>query len=139
MIRKREKRLKDLGLIDEKDYHIRALPAHMQLARKMRERGIRVDTGQRLEYVVTTMGGYKAKKFDKIEEPDFVKKYSMYITLDMLYYIKRLVEPLDQLLGIFVKNCKFTKEHYKSREKKIKLLNELNELFYCKIILIENN
>lgn len=132
---KREKRLKELKCT-EIEYKERALPAHVQLARKMRCRGHRVDIGQRIEYVVTNLGGYKAKNFDKIEDPEFVQKYQGLIKIDTLYYLHRLIEPLDQLLSIFVKDCEFTKKHYKLREKKRKMLDELLKLFVRKIELI---
>ena len=63
------------------------LPAQVQLAEKMRRRGLRVDAGSRIEYVVTTNGGPKAKQFEKLEDPDYQKnttillKSIIYITL----------------------------------------------------------
>ena len=52
--KKRKKRLDDLSCT-EKEYALRSLPAHVQLAEKMRRRGKRVDPGVRLEYVVTKL------------------------------------------------------------------------------------
>ena len=43
------------------------LPAQVQLAEKMRRRGLRVDAGSRIEYVVTDMGGLKAKQFQNLK------------------------------------------------------------------------
>ena len=89
--KKREKRMQDLKIYNYNDdkflefgfekwleddiagkkYRIKCLPAHVQLAQKMRDRGLRVDAGSRLEYVVTMNGGLKAKQYEKIEDPKF--------------------------------------------------------------------
>jgi len=76
------------------------LPAQVQLAEKMRRRGLRVDPGSRIEYVVTTTGGPKAKQFEKLEDPDYQSKYANVVKIDYLYYVKNLINPLDQALEV---------------------------------------
>ncbi|NDB80958.1 hypothetical protein EB155_13955, partial [archaeon] len=77
-------------------YKIRSLPAHIQLAEKMRSRGTRVDAGQRLEYIITDTNSHKDKLYKKLEEPEYFKRHSTVLKMDYLYYIKNLSNPLDQ-------------------------------------------
>jgi DNA polymerase elongation subunit (family B) len=130
--KKRNKRLRDLNCTEE-EYENRALPAHVQLASKLRSRGIRIDVGQRIEYVITNLGGPKSKLFDKIEDPDYVIEHKNVINIDSMYYVKALIEPIDQVLNIF-NNIDFMKNHYKIREKQQKLFNELQSYFLPKLI-----
>ena len=67
-------------------YKLKCLPAQVQLAEKMRRRGMRVDAGSRIEYLVTTNGGLKAKQFDKLEDPLYQQEHSNLVKIDYLYY-----------------------------------------------------
>ena len=96
---KREKRLAHLQC-DESGYAGRALPAHVQLAERMRARGIRVDAGQRVEYLMTTTGGHNGLQCDKVEDPEYQQRFAAYVRIDYLYYIHAVISPLDQLLEI---------------------------------------
>ena len=80
----------------EEIYVLKSLPSQVQLAEKMRRRGIRVDAGTRMEYVITDTGNIKDKVAEKIEDPDYQKKYGHLIKIDHLYYIKLSTNPLDQ-------------------------------------------
>jgi DNA polymerase elongation subunit (family B) len=146
----REKRLKDLkcplSLMDNPKnegllsswYNERALPAHAQLAQKMRRRGMRVDAGQRLEYLVTTAGGPKAKLFEKIEDPNYQREHSKVIKIDYLYYIHSAANQLDQVLGIQFGEERFGKfvlHQYRWRVKKWNMLREIEKIFSQKIVL----
>jgi DNA polymerase elongation subunit (family B) len=133
----REKRLKDLNCTVE-EYPMRCLPAQVQLADKMRKRGIRVDAGQRIEYVVTTLGGPKAKLFTKIEDPKYQQRYANIIHIDYLYYIHLVSKQLDQVLQIVFGIKDFALNQYKLRLKKMKLLQEFKSLHEIKI-LFEND
>jgi DNA polymerase elongation subunit (family B) len=95
-----EKRLKRLQQLHctEKEYLLRALPAHVQLAEKMKRRGVRVDAGQRIDYVVTSHGGPKAILSDKIEDPEYRDRFPHLFPIDTLYYMHACTVPLDQLL-----------------------------------------
>lgn len=128
--KKRAKRLADLKCSSEKDYPLRSVPAQVQLAERMKSRGIRVDPGQRIEYLVTTNGGLKAKLFDKIEDPEYQQRHSSILKIDYLYYVHMCIIPVDQLLGIVFKDSKeYTKEQYKLRVRKFDLLRELKHYF----------
>ena len=95
----------------------------------MRRRGLRVDPGSRIEYVVTTAGGPKAKQFEKLEDPDYQSKYASVVPIDYLYYVKNLINPLDQALEVAYGMKKFTDTQYKRRIKKYIWLRQLEEVF----------
>ena len=120
-----------------KKYRIKCLPAHVQLAQKMRDRGLRVDPGSRLEYLVTMNGGVKAKQFEKIEDPKFQQRYADVIKLDYYYYLHLLINPLDQVLNVVYKLEDFTKQQYKLRIQKHKYMKELKDVFTPEIKFIE--
>lgn len=119
------------------DYLIRALPAHVQLAERMRRRGQFVEAGSRLEFVTTTMGGPKAKMWQKIESADYYKEHSDIIRLEMNYYCKALVNPGDQVMEVMYKRKGFFKEQYALRQTKAKCLEELTELFNSIPVLVD--
>ena len=118
-----------------KKYRIKCLPAHVQLAQKMRDRGLRVDAGSRLEYLVTMTGGLKAKQYEKIEDPKFQQRNS--IKLDYYYYLHLLINPLDQVLNVVYKLEDFVKTQYKLRILKYKYMQEVKGLFTPQIKFIE--
>lgn len=96
----------------------KALPAPVQLAERMRRRGQRVDAGSRLEYVVTSTGGLKAKQYEKLEHPDYFKQHSDVLRLEFVYYLQLLGNSLDQLLEVAYKQKKFSQGQAKLRIKK---------------------
>ena len=138
--KKLEKRYKDLGIpLDIPSaqqfqlYKAKSLPSQVQLAEKMRRRGMRVDAGSRLEYVVTNLGGIKGKLFEKIEDPGYQQEYSDLIKLDYIYYLKLAVTPIDQALSVAYKLEKFVENQYKYRIKRYEMLRHIENLFLPKI------
>ena len=111
------------------------LPAQVQLAERMRKRGQRVDTGTRLEYVVSDPENHTAKQYEKIESAEYLEKHKDVLKIDYLYYIKALANPLDQVLSVAFKDLKdFVLEQYNFRYKsRLKTMNELKDLFSVKI------
>lgn len=95
--KKRQLKLKDCI---EKDYYLRCLPAVVQLAERMRQRGQRVDPGTRLEYVISSHGGHKAKQYVKIEDASYFSQHSSILKLDYMYYLKLMTNPFDDVLNI---------------------------------------
>ena len=110
-------------------YRLKCLPAHVQLAEKMRTRGVRVDVGTRLEYLVTTNGGPKARQYEKIEDPAYQQRYSNLIKIDYLYYLHLLINPLDQVLKVRYGMEDFVKMQYKLRMQKYKFQEEIKNYF----------
>jgi DNA polymerase elongation subunit (family B) len=101
----REKQLKLKDAENEKEYYEKCLPAVVQLAEKMRKRGQRVDTGTRLEYVIIDNGVKNDKQYNKLEGLEYFTSHSDILKIDFMYYIKLLVNPIDQMLNVaFNKN-----------------------------------
>ena len=143
------------------EYYLRCIPAQVQLAMKIRRRGGRVDTGTRLEYLILEQGGPKAKQYEKIESFEYYSEYSHILKVDYKYYLKALVNALDQVFectnlgkGMIKKLDKFTLanfrkvdrpllaecftlEQFKFRLIRSKLLDELTLLFNPKLIFVE--
>jgi len=137
---KRQKRLDDLNCT-EAEYATKCLPAQVQLAEKMRSRGMRVDAGSRLEYVITVGEGHKAKQSGKVEDIDYYKNYaeSGILRLDYMYYLKLLAVPLDQVFRVVYGMNDYVLNQYKYRLKIMKVHEELLSLFRPKIQMSEIN
>jgi hypothetical protein len=84
-----------------------------------------------------------AKQYVKVESSEYYAKHMTALEIDYLYYLKQLANPLDQVLDViydkekgFQKN--FTLSQYKYRSlTRIRVLNELRELFRPKLKFIE--
>lgn len=137
----REEQLKKKGATNAHEYYTMCLPAQVQLAEKMKRRGQPVDTGTRIEYIVIDPNNHTEKQYKKIESIDYYKKFSSYIKIDYYYYLKALVNPLDQVLDVvYGKDSDWKKEfmlsQYKFRWKvHHKLLKSINDIFTTKICL----
>jgi DNA polymerase elongation subunit (family B) len=141
--KKREHQFKLKDTRDPTEYYLRCLPAQVQLAERMRRRGQLVDAGSRLEYVITTKGGHKAKQYVKVESHPYFAKHACSLDLDFMYYLKQLANPMDQVLNIMFLNKdgqkykykrNFVLEQYKYRlNVRGKMLNELKNLFAPKL------
>lgn len=112
----------------ERQYYIDSCPAQVQLSERMRLRGFPVDVGSRMEYVVLdkpnkkTLGG-------KIEDADYFLRRKKWLKLDNLYYLKSLVNPLDQLLSVALDCNNFIENQLIYRTNYSKLIKELTDLF----------
>lgn len=130
----RDDQMKKKKADSPQDFYLLCLPAQVQLAERMRRRGKRVDPGTRLEYVVTNPDQHTAKQYEKIESADYMARHRNIIRLDYMYYLKALVNPLDQVLDVSFKDEKtfrpgFTMRQYKYRWKvRSKLIHEIQAL-----------
>jgi DNA polymerase elongation subunit (family B) len=135
----RDEQLSKKGADDSQEYYLLCLPAQVQLAERMRRRGQRVDPGTRLEYVVADPTNHTGKQYEKVESAEYLVKHSDLVKIDYLYYLKALVNPLDQVLDVaFGEDKKYKKgmvmDQYKFRWKiRAKLLEELKDLFRPKL------
>ena len=140
--RARQFKLKDCD--KPKDYYTRCLPAVVQLAERMRFRGQRVDSGTRLEYVISTQGGHKGKQYEKVEDAEYFKQHQSVLRIDYLYYLKLMANPFDDVLNVLYYNndnedkYKFSKDlvlnQYKHRSKiRVKLHDELRSILGIKL------
>ena len=90
---------KDINEYDTK----KALPSHVQLAKRIRERGLNIETGSRIEFLFTTNGRYDPKfnQGDKVESLEHFEKWLFYLRIDYLYYLeKQMVTPLDEIISV---------------------------------------
>jgi DNA polymerase elongation subunit (family B) len=132
----REKQFKLKECEDEKTYYLRCLPAQAQLAEKMRNRGQLVSAGSRIEYLITTTGGHTAKQYTKVESIEYFEKHSGVLSIDYLYYLKQLANPLDQILYIMYGESykTFTLEQYKLRLLKNKICEIIKSYSMSKLV-----
>ena len=137
--KEREEQFRKKNVDNEEDYYISCLPCQCQLAIRMRNRGMIVSAGTRLEYVVAYPENRKGKLYDKVEDVEYIKKHGEVIKVDFMYYLKNLVIPLDQMLNVAFKNTKgfkldFVRDQYLLRIKREKVILELKSLFEPKIV-----
>lgn len=127
------------GAENAEDFYLLCLPAQVQLAERMRRRGQRVDAGSRIEYIITDPEHHTAKQYEKVESSDYYAKHKNAIKIDYYYYLKALINPIDQVLDTaFPEEKEFVLNQYKFRWKiRHKLINELKDLFRTKIVLFE--
>jgi DNA polymerase elongation subunit (family B) len=91
-----EERKKVLNGRDEKEYYISCCPAQVQLANRMKKRGVPVDAGSRIEYVVTKKPNINTLG-QKIEDYDYFKRHTNVLEIDPKYYVEAMINPLDQI------------------------------------------
>jgi DNA polymerase elongation subunit (family B) len=131
----REEQMAKKGANTEEEYYLLSLPAQVQLAERMRNRGQRVDAGSRVEYVIFDPDNNNGKQNEKIESADYLAKHQEVVKIDYMYYLKALINPMDQVLDVaFGKDKDYKKgfidAQYKFRLKiRMKLMNELKDLF----------
>ncbi len=113
----------------EMDWYLDKLPAHIQLLEKVKRRGQMSNEGSRLEYVIVETNDLKAKQSAKIESLSYYTKNKDVLTIDYLYYLHRLINPVDQILEVIFNLKDFMKKHYNHRVFKRKLTIQLNDLF----------
>ena len=108
------------------EYYINSLPAHVALAVKMRSRGVTVSVGSRIEYVVIENCTSK-KLIDKIEDVQYFKRHRTILKIDKMYYLKQLINPVDQLIMAWEPKLKnFTKNLTKQFLLRNNISNQIN-------------
>lgn len=131
--KKRKKRLKDLNCT-EQEYRLRALPAQVQLAERMKRRGIMVSAGSRIQYVITNSGDIDGNLSDKIEHIDYFVENSEILRLDYFYYLHNFINPLDEILEKIYNIKDFVKQQYKLRITKGKVLQRIKSMRVAKLV-----
>lgn len=119
----------------EDEYYGKCLPAQVQLAEKMKQRGQPVQVGTRLEYLISDINNHQGKQYDKVEHIDYFIAHSNVLTIDFFYYIKICINSVDELLNVaYNKDKKYKKDfiqdqynfRYKIRRKAIDEIKALN-------------
>lgn len=136
--KERAEQLEKKGATTEQEYYEKCLPAQVQLALKMRKRGYPVQSGTRLEFLITDIENHGEKQYEKIEDFDYFKKFSSVLTVDFFYYLKIAINSVDEILNIaFGTEFDFVKEQYNYRYKiRRKVLNDIKALNTPKIKFI---
>jgi DNA polymerase elongation subunit (family B) len=139
-LNERAEQLEKKSATTDNEYYEKCLPAQVQLAIKMRRRGHPVQSGTRLEYLITDINNHNDKQYEKIEDFDYFKKFSDILTVDFFYYLKISINSIDEILNIaFGTELDFIKEQYNFRYKvRRKVLNDIKSLSTPKIQFVEN-
>lgn len=137
--KKKKKRLADLG-IDESnpkwrdEYESKSKPAHVQLAEKMKRRGVVVEAGSRIEFVIVSHPNKKPKQFERIEDPTYIREHGDLVRPDPLYYAQNLINPVEQILSVCFKKEKLfdqmvsIHQHFKECMKELLLV--MNPVYF---------
>jgi DNA polymerase elongation subunit (family B) len=128
-------RLKALNGMTEKEYAISKCPPQVRLAELIKSRGRPVDDGSRLEFVIVDRNTKAVKVGDKMEDFEYFIKRSRYLSIDKLYYLDALINPIDQLLPIVIGSVDFMKCQYKIRENHYKMVKQLKKMFSPRVIM----
>ena len=125
------------------EFYLLCLPAQVQLAERMKRRGQLVPAGTRLEYVVADPDNHTGKQYEKVESAEYLSKHSDLVKIDFMYYLKALVNPLDQVLDVAYGNdvdykIGFVMDQYKFRWKtRAKFLEQIRSIYRPKITFLE--
>jgi DNA polymerase elongation subunit (family B) len=123
----------NLEYLTFKEYVKISLPAQIQLAERMRERGSMVSAGERLGYVITQNGD---KLSEKMEDTDYFKEHSESLRIDYLYYVKLMINPFDEVLLTVYDQKDIFKKFYKTRETFKKVMTQLENLIRPKCVFL---
>ena len=141
--KERMEQLKKKEANSDAEYYRKCLPAQVQLAEKMKQRGQLVQSGSRLEYIITDINNHLGKQYDKIEDIDYFKNHREVLTIDFFYYLKVSINSLDEVLNIAFKSCggkypfknDFVLEQYNFRYKvRRKVIEELKSIFTPQLV-----
>lgn len=121
--------MRDEITTQDKMWYLDKLPAHVQLLEKIKSRGHIKNEGSRLEYVILDTDTLDDKQCNKIEALDYYKKNKDVLRLDYLYYLHRLINPVDQILEVIFNLDNFIKNQYKIYVAKKKMILQIKDLF----------
>jgi DNA polymerase elongation subunit (family B) len=140
----KQMKLKDARTL--KEYYERCLPAQVQLAEKMKRRGQLVQSGTRLEFLVTDIENHTAKQYEKLESMEYFLNHSSVLTIDFFYYIKIAINSIDEILNIafgkpnpnekypFKKDFILSQYNFRYKHRR-KVLEQLKEKFRPRIVI----
>ena len=123
----------------------KSLPSHVQLAKRMRERGQNAETGSRIEFLFTTLGkpDLDFNQGDKVESLEHYEKWLCFMRIDYLYYLKKqMTTPLDEILSTGLKVDNFMEKLYLYHYQHYLVCQQINSLrnsFEFEYDIIDNN
>jgi DNA polymerase elongation subunit (family B) len=112
----------------ERQYYIDSCPAQVQLAERMRLRGFPVDVGSRMEFVVLDKRNTSSLG-KKMEDATYFLKRKEWLKIDNFYYLKSLINPVDQLTSVALGSDKFVEKQLDYRFSFNNVLEELKTVF----------
>lgn len=124
------------------EYKAKTLPAHVQLANRLKSRGIPVAAGSRIEYILTDkfQGEKDFSQGDIVEDVDYFKQWRSILRVGYLHYLeKQFMKPLDELLNVGLGIENFVKNQFNYRLLKHRLMSEIKELYSPKITIVDEN
>lgn len=126
---KYNKQLHDKRASNEEEFYLRSLGSHVQLAEKMKRRGKPVESGTRLEYVITwdetLRSVIKDKQWEKIESAEYFINHSDMLKIDYMYYFDCLCSSLDEILNVVFTEKDYLYNIYKSKLNDLKCNDKL--------------
>lgn len=136
--KKKDAQFKKTGAQSEEEFYYKSLPSHVQLAIRMRERGQQIQNGSRLSFLYI-QGAKKARTVDKMEEIEYFKTFYSPETIDTMYYIHLLQNPLAELFTAYlsIEYASFFQSIYNACIFKKDVINELKQLFNPVVELFE--
>lgn len=124
------------GFDNAKDFYSAALPAHVQLAKRMNERGTIVVPGERLAYVVTGMYSYGEPMQKRLESCAWFSANSSVLQIDYLQYINSISTAADTILEVLdIKTSACESNSESSRKYYCKCCKITKKCLYCKLFL----
>jgi DNA polymerase elongation subunit (family B) len=137
--KERKEQIEKKEAVSEQEYYEKCLPSQVQLALKMRQRGHPIQSGTRLEYIITDIHNHTDKQYEKIEDYDYFRKFSHVLTVDFFYYLKVAINSIDEVLNIaFGTKLDFMKQQYVYRYKiRQKVLSDIKQISATKLVFIK--
>lgn len=112
------------------NYKAKTLPAHVQLAKKLKERGIDVPVNTRIEYLFINCEDEKALQGKRIEELEYYESHKSDYKIDFLYYIeKQLIMPLDRVLKVACGIDNYVFDLWRYHTMKYNINKKIEEIF----------
>ena len=118
------------------------MPVHAFLASKMEKRGIPIQIGSRIEYLLLDISnvGYNKKELqqDKVEDSVYFSEFRELLRIDYLYYLRtQVVKPIDELIKLCLGIHKFMETQFEFRVNKTNLLASFKNKLKPQIIYSE--
>lgn len=107
---------------------ISRLPAQVQLEIKRLNRDENKTEGSRLDYVITKQGKLK-KQSEVIEEFTYFMQHKNILSLDYIYYIEKLINPLEQIFESIYGTNKFVANNLKYFINYNNCIQQIKEIF----------
>jgi hypothetical protein len=106
------------------------LPGHVQLGLKMRDRGIPVGAGTRVEYLILKLKSYKKsdRQKDRLEDAGYFAEFREVLRLEYLAYLKQFITPIDELCSVVFGVEDFVKDQFDIRIKHSRVIDRITDL-----------